>query len=105
MLAQGALLLDRPLAVLAGLALVVLLLAFREGELQLDLVALPVERGGNQREPIALDAADLGAVYLGGVAFATLAAAGRVRELTPGAIARADRMFAVQPTPWCSTNF
>jgi predicted acetyltransferase len=54
---------------------------------------------------IALSAADLGAVYLGGVAWSTLAAAGRVRELTTGAVARADRAFLVHPSPWCTTHF
>lgn len=47
----------------------------------------------------------LAAVYLGGVSFATLAAAGRVRELTPGAVARADAMFATAVAPYCSTMF
>jgi predicted acetyltransferase len=54
---------------------------------------------------IALSAADLGALYLGGVPASTLAAAGRVRELTSGAIARADRMLLVHPSPWCTTHF
>ena len=34
-------------------------------------------------------------------AFATLAAAGRVRELTPGAVARADAMFSTGTAPFC----
>jgi predicted acetyltransferase len=54
---------------------------------------------------LALSAADLGALYLGGVPASTLAAAGRVRELTTGAIARADSMFPVHPSPWCTTHF
>jgi len=54
---------------------------------------------------LTLDAADLGALYLGGVPVSTLAAAGRVRELTTDAIARADRMFLVHPSPWCTTHF
>src|SRR5262249_36110388 len=54
---------------------------------------------------LALGAAELGAVSLGGVALSTLAAAGRVRQLTPGALQRADRAFLVQPSPWCSTHF
>ena len=44
-------------------------------------------------------------VYLGGVSFATLAAAGRVRELTPGAVDRADLMFASGIAPYCGTEF
>jgi len=54
---------------------------------------------------LALSAPDLGALYLGGVAVSTLAAAGRVRELTSGAVARADRAFLVHPSPWCTTHF
>jgi len=54
---------------------------------------------------LALTAPDLGAVYLGGVAVSTLAAAGRVRELTSGAVPRADSFFLVHPSPWCTTHF
>ena len=54
---------------------------------------------------LALSAADLGAVFLGGVPLSTLAAAGRVRELTAGAVARADRFFLTHPSPWCTTHF
>jgi len=54
---------------------------------------------------LSLEVADLGAVYLGGVRFSTLARAGRVVELRPGALARADAMFASSPMPWCSTDF
>jgi predicted acetyltransferase len=54
---------------------------------------------------LALSAADLGALYLGGVPASTLAAAGRVRELTNGAVARGDRMFLTHPSPWCTTHF
>jgi predicted acetyltransferase len=54
---------------------------------------------------LALDAADLGAVYLGGNRFSTLAAAGRVEEKRPGTIARADAMFASSRAPWCPSHF
>jgi len=54
---------------------------------------------------LALDVADLGAAYLGGVRFTTLARAGRVRELRPGALRRADALFASDPEPWCGTPF
>jgi predicted acetyltransferase len=47
---------------------------------------------------------ELGAVYLGGTSFAELARAGRVREERPGAIARADAMFATDVAPWCSAD-
>lgn len=54
---------------------------------------------------VLLSAADLGACYLGGTSLVTLAAAGRVRELAPGALARADAMFRASPAPWCGTDF
>jgi len=54
---------------------------------------------------LALEAPDLGAAYLGGVRFATLARAGRVFERSPGALAQADAAFAAEPLPYCSTDF
>lgn len=54
---------------------------------------------------LVLDAADLGAAYLGGTRFSALAQAGRVREETPGALDRAERLFAAHITPWCSNIF
>ena len=43
--------------------------------------------------------ATLGTASLGGTSWSTLAAAGAVDEHTPGAIARADAMFATTPAP------
>jgi predicted acetyltransferase len=58
------------------------------------------------RDPdLALGAAELGALFLGGVSVSVLAAAGRVRELTTGAVRRADTFVVVHPAPWCSTHF
>jgi predicted acetyltransferase len=54
---------------------------------------------------LRLDVADLGAVYLGGVRFTELAAAGRIEERKPGALALAGRMFASDRSPWCCTMF
>ena len=54
---------------------------------------------------LALDTADLAAVYLGGNRWTTLAGAGRVEELKPGAVRRADGMFFGGPAPWCPTHF
>lgn len=54
---------------------------------------------------LVLGAPDLGALYLGGVAASTLAAARRVEPRTTGALRRADRFFGVQPLPWCTTHF
>jgi predicted acetyltransferase len=42
---------------------------------------------------LACTALELGSAYLGGPSLVALAAAGRVRELTPGALARASGAF------------
>jgi len=44
---------------------------------------------------------DLGAIYLGGVKPSVLAAAGRIMENSPSAIATADSMFGWSSLPWC----
>jgi predicted acetyltransferase len=54
---------------------------------------------------LALDVAAAGAAYLGGASLATMARAERVAELTPGALLRADRMFASDPKPVTTTHF
>lgn len=48
---------------------------------------------------------DLGAAYLGGVGLVTLHRAGRIDELTPGAVARADALFRWPVAPWSLTHF
>ena len=54
---------------------------------------------------LELDISDLAAVYLGAFRFGDLAAAGRVRECRPGALADADALFATSTVPWNSTPF
>jgi predicted acetyltransferase len=54
---------------------------------------------------IALAAADLGALYLGDQTFTTLARAGRTKELSTGARARADEMLRTDVRPWCPQIF
>jgi predicted acetyltransferase len=54
---------------------------------------------------LALDVPELGAAYLGGVRFSTLARAGLLVEQTAGALARADAMFATDPLPFAHTWF
>jgi predicted acetyltransferase len=93
-----------------------------EGELVLEVTDAPRPRnqgrfrleGGpdgaacdpTSAEPdLALDVADLGAAYLGGTSLVSLSRAERVAELTPGALLRADRMFAASPPPICTTHF
>ena len=63
-----------------------------------------VERTTDAAE-VALDASDLGAVYLGGFSFADLARAGRTRELVSGARARADTIFYSPAPAWCPQTF
>lgn len=54
---------------------------------------------------VTLGAADLAAIYLGGVRPSQLARTGRVTELEPGALARADDLFVTARTPWCPYEF
>jgi predicted acetyltransferase len=59
-----------------------------------------VDRTGGEPD-LRCDVAALASVYLGGFTWAQLARALRVEEMRPGAIARADRLFAVARAPWC----
>jgi predicted acetyltransferase len=54
---------------------------------------------------VRLDVAALAAAYLGDARWWQLHAAGRVIELTPGAIEAADRLFATERLPWAGTFF
>ena len=54
---------------------------------------------------VALGASELGTVYLGGTTLTALADAGRVREVTPGAITAASRAFIGTRQPWCPFVF
>ena len=54
---------------------------------------------------IGLDVTDLGSCYLGGFTFGDLVRAGRAVEGTPGAVRRADALFAVDRAPWCAEVF
>ena len=54
---------------------------------------------------LTVPAASLSSAYLGAATFTTLAQAGLVNEHTPGALLRADRMFAAQLKPWTPYNF
>ncbi len=53
---------------------------------------------------VALDVADLGAVYLGGNRLRSIAGSGRIGA-SPEALSRADAMFAWDPLPWCPEVF
>jgi predicted acetyltransferase len=76
-------------------------------ELHVDRVGEP---GAGCRETtaspdLALGMDALAMAYLGGASFANLAAAGRIRELRPGAVALADAMFCSTIAPFCCTDF
>lgn len=54
---------------------------------------------------VALDIAELGAGYLGGTRLGTLAQAGLVSELRPGAVRQLTAAMAWDPAPWCPMIF
>ena len=59
----------------------------------------------NDAADLALGAAELGAVYLGGTSLSVLADAGRVRELTEGAVNATSRALLEARAPWCPLFF
>lgn len=54
---------------------------------------------------LELSVRELGSAYLGGITLTSLGAAGRVRELRPGALAEASRAFAGDVAPWLPHGF
>lgn len=54
---------------------------------------------------LELSVRELGAAYLGGVTLNSLAAAGLVREVRPGALSPASRAFAGDVAPWLPHGF
>jgi predicted acetyltransferase len=76
------------------------------GTFELDVANGSAQVGRTGDAPdLVLGASELGSLYLGGVAWRDLARAGRVTERTPGALERADRLFATHPAPWSTTDF
>jgi predicted acetyltransferase len=63
------------------------------------------ERADDASPDLALDVRALAAAYLGGTTLLSLAAAGLVRELTPGAVARASAALRWPVEPWCPESF
>jgi len=59
----------------------------------------------DQAADISLDIRELGAAYLGGTRLGTLAAAGLVTELKPGALVGLSSAMTWDPTPWCPQIF
>ena len=79
---------------------------WNEGAFELEASSGQAECGRSTKSPdLVLSAADLAAAYLGGVAFSTLARAGRVEERKPQALELADAMFAHRPLPWSPFHF
>jgi predicted acetyltransferase len=54
---------------------------------------------------LALDVTELGGAYLGGTSLATLAGAGLVTELRPGAVRQLSTAMSWDPAPWCPLVF
>ena len=62
--------------------------------------------GRTDRDPdLVLGVEELSAAYLGGVSLASLQAAGRVTEVSPGAVTLAATAFRWPVTPWCPDEF
>jgi predicted acetyltransferase len=74
---------------------------WNEGRYRAGDGAGPTKDGAELR----LSAADLASAYLGAFSFERLAAAGRVEELTEGAVARATALFRTDLPPWCPEPF
>jgi predicted acetyltransferase len=76
------------------------------GRFLLDVDGKDVSCSRTDAEPdLSLAIDDLGAIYLGGVAPSTLAAAGRVRARAGEVLGRADDLFRTTPAPFCATGF
>ncbi|TGB07828.1 GNAT family N-acetyltransferase [Streptomyces sp. MZ04] len=69
-----------------------------------DLKGATCERTEDDAD-LALSVRELGAAYLGGHSLTSLAAAGRVRELRPGALAEAALAFGSDVAPWLPHGF
>ncbi|MBB3082659.1 GNAT family N-acetyltransferase [Geodermatophilus sabuli] len=54
---------------------------------------------------LVVDVEALAAAYLGGTSLATLQAAGRVTEVSPGAVTQAATSFRWPVSPWCPDEF
>jgi len=77
-----------------------------EGRYELDAGPGGADCRPTDAEPdLALAANEVGAAYLGGARVRDLARAGRIQELTDGALSLADRMFAGDREPWCPHQF
>lgn len=78
--------------------------SWNEGRWRLDAGAGTAERT-DEAADLRLKINALGGAYLGAFTFGEMAAAGRVKELTEGALERADHVFRTPRAPWCPENF
>ncbi|MFJ9324813.1 GNAT family N-acetyltransferase [Streptomyces sp. DSS69] len=62
-------------------------------------------RAPDRTPDLELSVRELGTAYLGGVSFTSLAAAGRVRELRPGAVEEVSTAFSWHVEPWLPHGF
>jgi predicted acetyltransferase len=80
--------------------------AWNEGRLEIEGGPVGAEcRRTDANADVILSAGDLAAAYLGAASFRTLASAGRVEQVKPGALERADAMFATGVAPWSPWTF
>ncbi|MFG2482908.1 GNAT family N-acetyltransferase [Streptomyces virginiae] len=80
---------------------------WNEGRWRLVVDAEGVARCTRTAEPadLELSVRELGSAYLGGITLTSLAAAGLVREVRPGALTEASRAFAGDVAPWLPHGF
>jgi predicted acetyltransferase len=78
--------------------------SWNSGRYELDAGAGTVVSSDKDPE-LRMKIAALAAPYLGGFTFARMARSGKVEELNPGALQRADAMFVTDRAPWCPENF
>ena len=62
-------------------------------------------RASDSSPDLLINVSNLASAYMGAASFSALSRAGLVDEQTPGALLRADRMFASQYSPWTPCNF
>ena len=58
-----------------------------------------------EQPDLRLDVTALGSIYMGAFPASLLASAGRIEQLVPGALERADRLFGTWPVPSTVTGF
>ena len=79
---------------------------WNEGSYEMEAGPDGAECRRSKKDPdLVLSVGSLAATYLGATSFGTLGHAGRIEESTPGALDRADSLFATRVVPWCPYDF